>query len=191
MSDRQKRWRGPSGMATNALWRVGLREEAEIRQAMIDGTIKKVGIHYYFGSRRMDGFGRKSYIDTAKMLGIELPDKKDELNVLRAATHELLMALESIETLLASHPEATRGNSKVHFAMHKASAAIAKARGGVVSTTTNRPTNAPDLLEALENVTAELRQLHAHHYGKCEGGCPAETYIAQATEAIAKAKGGQ
>jgi hypothetical protein len=53
-----------------------------------------------------------------------------------------------------------------------------------------RKLNASDaLLVALEKVTAELKQLHAHHYGTCEGGCPAETYIAEAEAAIKQAKG--
>jgi len=47
---------------------------------------------------------------------------------LRTAAPELLAALLEIEAQLSAHPEADRGNSKVHFAMHKARAAIARAR---------------------------------------------------------------
>jgi hypothetical protein len=46
-----------------------------------------------------------------------------------AAAPELLEALRQIEAQLSTHPEAEEGNSKVHFAMHKARTAIAKAKG--------------------------------------------------------------
>jgi hypothetical protein len=49
---------------------------------------------------------------------------------------------------------------------------------------------APDLLAALENVTAELSQLHSHHHPACEGGCPTVEYIMRARQAIAQANGG-
>lgn len=42
-----------------------------------------------------------------------------------------------------------------------------------------------DCLFALQDVTEELRQLHAHHYASCEGGCPANSYIERAKEALA------
>lgn len=41
-----------------------------------------------------------------------------------------------------------------------------------------------ECIAALRDVTAELTQLHAHHYGACEGGCPAETYIRAAEAAM-------
>jgi hypothetical protein len=46
-----------------------------------------------------------------------------------ACAPELLEALQQIEAQLSEHPEANTGNSKVHFAMHKARAAISKAKG--------------------------------------------------------------
>lgn len=52
------------------------------------------------------------------------PVLADANGQLLAASHSLLSALVDIEGLLASHPEASKGNSKVHFAMHKARAAI-------------------------------------------------------------------
>lgn len=39
-------------------------------------------------------------------------------------------------------------------------------------------------IAALRDVTAELQQLHAHHYRDCEGGCPAHTYLQAATAAL-------
>lgn len=48
---------------------------------------------------------------------------------------------------------------------------------------------AKDLLAALELVTMELKQMHAHYQPKCEGGCPSTEYIAQAEAAILKAGG--
>lgn len=48
---------------------------------------------------------------------------------------------------------------------------------------------APHLLSALEDVTAELSQLHSHHHPACEGGCPTVEYIMNARKVIAKAKG--
>jgi hypothetical protein len=46
-----------------------------------------------------------------------------------AAAPEMLAALREIESNLTDHPEAKRGNSKVHYLMHAARAAIAKAEG--------------------------------------------------------------
>ena len=45
------------------------------------------------------------------------------------------------------------------------------------------------LLSSLKECVMELRQLHTHHYPKCEGGCPAEVYLARANEVIARAEG--
>lgn len=42
-----------------------------------------------------------------------------------------------------------------------------------------------DCLFALQDVTEELRQLHAHHYASCEGGCPANSYIEKAKQVLA------
>lgn len=41
-----------------------------------------------------------------------------------------------------------------------------------------------DCIAALREVTAELVQLHAHHYSNCEGGCPADTYVRKAQAAM-------
>lgn len=41
-----------------------------------------------------------------------------------------------------------------------------------------------DCITALRDVTAELVQLHAHHYQNCEGGCPAHTYVGKAQAAM-------
>ena len=49
----------------------------------------------------------------------------------------------------------------------------------------------PNCITILKEVTDELRQLHAHHYGKCEGGCPAETYIKNAELALESLTTGQ
>lgn len=49
---------------------------------------------------------------------------------------------------------------------------------------------APDLLAALEDVTAELSQLHSHYHPACEGGCPTVEYIMNARKAILKSNGG-
>jgi hypothetical protein len=46
--------------------------------------------------------------------------------------HELVAALTEIASALSAHPEANQGNSKVHYCMHKAKAAIAKAEGGII-----------------------------------------------------------
>ncbi len=54
-------------------------------------------------------------------------DKKDA--ALIAAAPDLLEALTEIATLLSQHPEAERGNSKTHYAMHMARGAIAKTKG--------------------------------------------------------------
>lgn len=48
---------------------------------------------------------------------------------------------------------------------------------------------APDMLAALRAVTAELRQLHAHHYRDCTGDCPTHAVLHLADAAIAKAEG--
>jgi hypothetical protein len=45
---------------------------------------------------------------------------------LNAVAPELLETLQQIEVWLTSHPDAGRGNSKVHFFLHKTRAAIAK-----------------------------------------------------------------
>lgn len=45
------------------------------------------------------------------------------------------------------------------------------------------------LLISLQDVTAELSQLHSHHHPACEGGCPTVEYIMNARKVIAKAKG--
>lgn len=45
------------------------------------------------------------------------------------------------------------------------------------------------LLDSLKECAMELRQLHAHHYPKCEGGCPAEVYLQKALLVIAEAEG--
>lgn len=50
--------------------------------------------------------------------------------------------------------------------------------------------SAPELLAALEEVTAELSQLHSHYHPACEGGCPTVEYIMNARKAILKANGG-
>lgn len=42
---------------------------------------------------------------------------------------DLLAALREVAAMLADHPDAQRGNSKVHYLMHATSAAIAKAEG--------------------------------------------------------------
>lgn len=47
----------------------------------------------------------------------------------KAAAPDLLKTMEELRDMLAEHPEATVGNSKVHYMMHAASAAIAKATG--------------------------------------------------------------
>lgn len=47
-----------------------------------------------------------------------------------------------------------------------------------------------DLRAALEDVTAELSQLHSHYHPACEGGCPTVEYIMNARKAIFKANGG-
>lgn len=47
---------------------------------------------------------------------------------------------------------------------------------------------APDILSSLKECVMELRQLHAHHYPKCEGGCPAEVYLQKAQRVIAEAE---
>ena len=46
---------------------------------------------------------------------------------LKELTKELLDALQDIEEQLFGHPDRDVGNSKVHYAWHKAKAAIAKA----------------------------------------------------------------
>lgn len=48
----------------------------------------------------------------------------------------------------------------------------------------------PDLLASLEEVTAELSQMHSHYHPACEGGCPTVEYIMNARKAILKANGG-
>ena len=49
--------------------------------------------------------------------------------------------------------------------------------------------SAPDLIARLEEVTAELSQMHNYYYPACEGGCPTAEYIIKARAAIAKATG--
>ena len=49
---------------------------------------------------------------------------------------------------------------------------------------------APDLLASLEEVTAELSQMHTHYHPACEGGCPTVEYIMRARKAMLKANGG-
>lgn len=41
-----------------------------------------------------------------------------------------------------------------------------------------------ECVAALAEVTAELRQLHAHHYASCKGGCPADAYLQRADAAL-------
>ncbi len=41
-----------------------------------------------------------------------------------------------------------------------------------------------DCVVALQEVTAELQQLHAHHYQHCQGGCPAQSAIHMAQNAL-------
>ncbi len=41
-----------------------------------------------------------------------------------------------------------------------------------------------DCIVALQEVTAELRQLHAHHYQHCQGGCPAQSAMHMAQAAL-------
>lgn len=54
---------------------------------------------------------------------------EDEANArLIAAAPDLLAALREVE-MLSEHPDASRGNSKVHFVLHRARAAIAKTEG--------------------------------------------------------------
>ena len=50
--------------------------------------------------------------------------------------------------------------------------------------------SAPDLLASLEEVTAELSQMHTHYHPACEGGCPTVEYIMRARKAMLKANGG-
>lgn len=42
------------------------------------------------------------------------------------------------------------------------------------------------LRSCLEKCAAELRQLHAHHYPGCGGGCPSDAYIAEAARLLGK-----
>ena len=46
-----------------------------------------------------------------------------------------------------------------------------------------------DMLEALRKTAAELRQIHAKHYGDCKDGCPTHAALANADAAIKKATG--
>lgn len=41
-----------------------------------------------------------------------------------------------------------------------------------------------ECVKALQEVTIELHQLHAHHYSDCQGGCPAHSYIDKAHAAL-------
>lgn len=40
------------------------------------------------------------------------------------------------------------------------------------------------LEQAARNLLTELRQMHAHYLPSCKGGCPAETYIAEAVTSL-------
>lgn len=42
------------------------------------------------------------------------------------------------------------------------------------------------LRSCLEKCAAELRQIHSHHYPGCGGGCPSDTYIAEAARLLGK-----
>lgn len=46
-----------------------------------------------------------------------------------AAAPDMYEALQAIASLLENHPEATEGNSKVHYCFYKAIAALNKAKG--------------------------------------------------------------
>ncbi len=48
---------------------------------------------------------------------------------------------------------------------------------------------APDLCQMVEVLRMELEQLHAHHYPKCEGGCPADSYLNAAKAVLTQAQG--
>ena len=56
--------------------------------------------------------------------GTELVDPECEAV---QALPNLINALKDINTLLSNHPDADRGNSKVHYALHQARSALKKA----------------------------------------------------------------
>ncbi len=62
---------------------------------------------------------------------LEMPSTNEARTNARliAAAPELLEVLREISAQLSAHPEAKQGNSRVHFCMHKARAALAKAEG--------------------------------------------------------------
>lgn len=55
--------------------------------------------------------------------------QRDANGALMAAAPDMLKELEAIAESLASHPDAARGDSKVHYALMRARAGIAKAKG--------------------------------------------------------------
>jgi hypothetical protein len=68
----------------------------------------------------------KSAMVICRVQGNLLPTYKPNIQFIAAAP-DMAKALEEIENMLAGHPESGTGNTKVHYAMHAAKAALIKA----------------------------------------------------------------
>jgi Lon protease-like protein len=139
-----------------------------------------------------------------RMQGMERSPKQEEqarrlVASYNACLHEPLEYLESDEQQdLAKRLDAALNDlRRADYANEQWERAMKEATGedGLLSTTEaiaaikeSRDTAWIEVLRlktALKNVTNELRQLHAHHYRNCAGGCPAEEYIAKADALLA------